>query len=95
MVCLLNAEKMSQESAALHPQNDGGGMSKRLVRLYVPANVDKRYRGHDAQNPCRVFISGQKRSDFGVIKRELRRRSAILSAIAHVRLSGKLNRATN
>ncbi len=39
------------------------------------AYVDKRYRGHDAENPRRVFISGQKRGVFGVIKRELRRRS--------------------
>src|SRR5271167_1047476 len=38
--------------------------------------VDKGYRGHDAENPRRVFISGQKRGVFGVIKRELRRRSA-------------------
>jgi IS5 family transposase len=35
--------------------------------------VDKGDRGHDAQNPRRVFISGQKRGVFGVIKRELRR----------------------
>ncbi|MGY4501379.1 hypothetical protein ACVWYH_005310 [Bradyrhizobium sp. GM24.11] len=41
------------------------------------AYVDKRYRGHDAQNPRRIFISGQKRGVFDVIKRELRRRSAI------------------
>jgi transposase, IS5 family len=41
------------------------------------AYVDKGYRGHDAQNPRRVFISGQKRGVFGVIKRELRRHSAI------------------
>jgi hypothetical protein len=40
------------------------------------AYVDKGYRGHNAQNPRRVFISGQKRGVFGVIKRELRRRSA-------------------
>lgn len=39
--------------------------------------VDKGYRGYDAQNPRRVFIAGQKRGVFGVIKRELRRRSAI------------------
>ncbi len=32
------------------------------------------YRGHDAQNARRVFISGQKRGVFGIIKRELRRR---------------------
>jgi IS5 family transposase len=41
------------------------------------AYVDKGYRGHDTVNPRRVFISGQKRGAFGVIKRELRRRSAI------------------
>jgi transposase, IS5 family len=41
------------------------------------AYVDKGYRGHKATNPRRVFISGQKRGVLGVIKRELRRRSAI------------------
>ena len=41
------------------------------------AYVDKGYRGHDTANPHRVFISGQKRGVFGIIKRELRRRSAI------------------
>jgi IS5 family transposase len=41
------------------------------------AYVDKGYCGHDAPNPRRVFISGQKRGVFGVIKREPRRRSAI------------------
>ena len=41
------------------------------------AYVDKGYRGHDAPNPRRVFISGQKRGVFGSIKRELRRRAAI------------------
>jgi hypothetical protein len=30
------------------------------------AYVDNGYRGHDAQNPRRVFISGQKRGVFGV-----------------------------
>ena len=37
------------------------------------AYVDKGYRGHDAPNPRRVFISGQKRGVFGRIKRELTR----------------------
>jgi hypothetical protein len=37
--------------------------------------VDKGYRGHDAQNPRRVFTPGQE--NFGAIRRELRRRSAI------------------
>ena len=40
------------------------------------AYVDKGYRGHNAANPRRMFISGQKRGVLGVIKRELRRRSA-------------------
>jgi transposase, IS5 family len=56
------------------------------------AYVDKGYRGHDAQNPRRVFISGQKRGVFGVIKRELRRRSAIEPVIGHMKAQGHLGR---
>ncbi|TWH96210.1 IS5 family transposase, partial [Bradyrhizobium daqingense] len=52
----------------------------------------KGYRGHDAQNPRRVFISGQKRGVFGVIKRELRRRSAIEPIIGHLKAEGHLGR---
>ena len=37
-----------------------------IERVYV----DKGYRGHNAPNPRRVFISGQKRGVFGVIKRD-------------------------
>ena len=50
------------------------------------------YRGHDAPNPHRVFISGQKRGVFGAIKRELRRRSAIEPVIGHVKAEGHLGR---
>ena len=56
------------------------------------AYVDKGYRGHDAQNPRRVFISGQKRGVFGVIKRELRRRSAIEPIIGHLKTEDQLRR---
>src|SRR3977135_444530 len=56
------------------------------------AYVDKGYRGHDAHNPGRVFISGQKRGVFGVIKRELRRRSAIEPVIGHMKAEGHLGR---
>src|SRR3954469_22130007 len=56
------------------------------------AYVDKGYRGHDARNPHRVFISGQKRGVFGVIKRELRRRSAIEPIIGHLKAEGHLGR---
>ncbi|MFK4719135.1 hypothetical protein ABIE89_000235 [Bradyrhizobium niftali] len=45
--------------------------------LIERAYVDKSYRGHNTENLCCVFISGQKRGVFGVIKLELRRRSAI------------------
>jgi IS5 family transposase len=56
------------------------------------AYVDKGYRGHDTENPRRVFISGQKRGVFGVIKRELRRRSAIEAIIGHLKAEGHLGR---
>jgi len=56
------------------------------------AYVDKGYRGHGTENPRRVFISGQKRGVFGVIKRELRRRSAIEPVIGHLKTEGHLGR---
>jgi transposase, IS5 family len=54
--------------------------------------VDKGYRGHDTPNPRRIFISGQKRGVFGVVKRELRRRSAIEAVIGHMKTDGHLGR---
>ena len=56
------------------------------------AYVDKGYRGHNTANPRRVFISGQKRGVFGVIKRELKRRSAIEPVIGHMKTDGHLGR---
>ena len=56
------------------------------------AYVDKGYRGHDTPNRHRVFISGQRRGVFGVIKRELRRRSAIEAVIGHMKTDGHLGR---
>ena len=56
------------------------------------AYVDKGYRGHGTPNPRRVFISGQKRGVFGIIKRELRRRSAIEAVIGHMKADGHLGR---
>ena len=56
------------------------------------AYVDKGYRGHDTANPRRVFISGQKRGVLGIIKRELRRRSAIEAVIGHMKTDGHLGR---
>jgi transposase, IS5 family len=54
------------------------------------AYVDKGYRGHDTANPRRVFISGQKRGVFGIIKRELRRHSAIEAVIGPMKTDGQL-----
>ena len=59
---------------------------REIERVYA----DKGYRGHDAPKPLRVFISGQKRSVHGQIKRELRRRSAIEAAIGHMKTDGHL-----
>ena len=56
------------------------------------AYVDKGYRGHDAPYPRRIFISGQKRGVFGIIKRELQRRSAIEPLIGHMKEEGHLGR---
>jgi IS5 family transposase len=61
---------------------------RQIERVYV----DKGYRGHDVPNPRRVFISGQKRGVFGLIKRELRRRSAIEPIIGHLKTEGHLGR---
>lgn len=56
------------------------------------AYVDKGYRGHDAPKPLRVFLSGQKRGVFGIIKRELKRRAGIEAVIGHLKTDGHLGR---
>jgi IS5 family transposase len=67
--------------------------TEKLTGLAIErAYVDKGYRGHRTENPRRVFISGQKRGVFGVIKRELRRRSAIEAVIGHMKTDGHLAR---
>lgn len=75
------------------------GTEKLIGRSIERIYVDKGYRGHAGAgapsataNPRRVFISGQKRGVFGVIKRELRRRSAIEPVIGHMKSEGHLDR---
>jgi hypothetical protein len=73
-----------------------GLTGRQIERVYV----DKGYRGHDAPNPRRVLISGQKRGVFGAIKRELRRRSAIEPLIGNMNagrcyLKGRAGDAAN
>jgi IS5 family transposase len=55
------------------------------------AYLDKGYPRPRAKSR-RVFISGGKRGVFGVIKRELRRRSAIEPIIGHLKAEGHLGR---
>ena len=57
-------------------------------RIYV----DRGYRGHDYPNKHRVYRSGQKRGVFGVIKKELRRRSVVEPVIGHLKSDGHLGK---
>ena len=50
------------------------------------------YRGHDYDQPLRVFRAGQKRGLTPCIKRRLRRRSAIEPVIGHMKEDGRLGR---
>ena len=75
------------------------GTEKLIGRSIERIYVDKGYRGHAGAgapsataNPRLVIISGQKRGVFGVIKRELRRRSAIEPVIGHMKSEGHLDR---
>jgi IS5 family transposase len=55
------------------------------------AHFDKGYPGHGAADPRRVFISGQNRGVFGLIKREPGRRSAFEPVIGH-KIDGHVGR---
>jgi len=63
---------------------------KLIGRDIQRAYVGKGCRGHDAPQPRSVFIAGQKRGVIGVIKRELRRRSAIERVIGPMKSAGHL-----
>jgi IS5 family transposase len=54
--------------------------------------VDKGYRGHDYDQPMRVYRSGQTRGLTPLIKRLLKRRSAIEPVIGHMKEDGRLGR---
>ena len=90
---VLHAQSLPGNPYDGHTLNDAIEGAQRLTGLQIErAYVDKGYRGHDAPDPRRVFISGQKRGVFGVIKRELRRRSAIEPLIGHMKEEGHLGR---
>jgi transposase, IS5 family len=56
------------------------------------AYVDRGYKGHDAPDKDKVFISGQKDIQSPTIKRELKRRSAVEPVIGHMKDDGHLGR---
>jgi IS5 family transposase len=90
---VLHAKALPDNPYDGHTLRDVIDQTQKLTgREIERAYVDKGYRGHDAQNPRRVFIAGQKRGVFGVIKRELRRRSAIEPVIGHLKAEGHLGR---
>jgi IS5 family transposase len=90
---VLNAKALPGNPYDGHTLKDAIEDTERLTGCSIErAYVDKGYRGHDASNPHRVFISGQKRGVFGAIKRELRRRSAIEAVIGHMKADGHLGR---
>jgi IS5 family transposase len=90
---VLHAQSLPGNPYDGHTLHDAIEGAQRLTGLQIErAYVDKGYRGHDAPDPRRVFISGQKRGVFGVIKRELRRRSAIEPLIGHMKEEGHLGR---
>src|SRR5262245_61103664 len=90
---VLHAQSLPGNPYDGHTLHDAIEGAQRLTGLHIErAYVDKGYRGHDAPDPRRVFISGQKRGVFGVIKRELRRRSAIEPLIGHMKEEGHLGR---
>ena len=90
---VLNAKALPGNPYDGHTLKEAIADTERLTGCSIArAYVDKGYRGHDASNPHRVFISGQKRGVFGAIKRELRRRSAIEAVIGHMKAEGHLGR---
>ena len=55
-------------------------------------HVDKGYRGHDAPNKFRVWISGQVRRVTKTIRREMKRRAAVEPVIGHVKAEHRMDR---
>ena len=57
-------------------------------RIYA----DKGYQGHDYEGDAQVLLSGRRRGLTPIMKRELRRRSAIEPMICHAKNDGQLGR---
>lgn len=93
---VLHARALPDNPYDCHTLRDVIDRTEKLTGCAIErAYVDKGYRGHDAPNPRRIFISGQKRGVFGVIKRELRRRCAIEPIIGHLKADGHLGRCSS
>ena len=99
-----NNPRVSGDLFVLHagalPDNpyDGHTLRDLIDRTQKPPAVrssgpmSARNTAATAQNPRRVFISGQKRGVFGIIKRELSRRSALEPIIGHLKAEGHFGR---
>lgn len=77
---------------------DGHTLSEALEQVEIltdtppkRAFVDRGYRGHGVET-TEVLISGQRRGMTPVVRRDLRRRSAIEAAIVHMKTDGRLAR---
>lgn len=87
-------------AVALHGRPYDGHTLKQVIDEYQKQTgiephriyVDKGYRGHDYPNTLRVYKSGQKRGVPNVIKKELKRRSAVEPLIGHLKNDGRLGR---
>ncbi len=90
---------LALSSQALHEnQHDAHTLASSLSQAEEISNVmineafvDKGYKGHGVEGK-QVYISGQKRGMTKVLKKHLKRRSAIEPHIGHMKSEGKLRR---
>lgn len=96
---LTHKQGLALSSQALHEnQYDGHSLNRSLQKAEAIAKaeidqafVDKGYKGHDSKEK-QVYIAGQKRGMTKVLKKHLKRRSAIEPHIGHMKSEGKLRR---
>ena len=99
---VLHAQSLPGNPYDGHTLNDAIEGAQRLTGLQIErAYVDKGYRGHDAPDPRSMTLAAVSMTALavrsatlfaGVIKRELRRRSAIEPLIGHMKEEGHLGR---
>jgi hypothetical protein len=63
-------DKQAWPAFAVSTGTNKGRFCSACIRYERPTAALKGYRDHDTESPRRIFISGQKRGVFGVIKRD-------------------------